>query len=177
MMSPTPQIMKKTVLILLASAGASFGQFVAGFGYAGIDADTQSAGLPDDVTLGVLYASFGYEIKPAQNDNVRIVPELRVGTGVSDDTILGADISVETFVSVSLRAELHQESTYVFVNPTFTSIDFEASGPGGTASATGEEFGVGVGVGYNFTETASAELYAEFYDGVTFYGVGGRFRF
>ena len=63
------------------------------------------------------------------------------------------------------------------MNPTLTVISVEATGPGGVASATAEEFGVGVGFGYNFTEIASAEVYAEFYDEVTFYGVGARFRF
>ena len=138
--------------------------------------DTQGV-LPDDINLGVLYGSLGYEIKPTQNDSFLLVPELRVGTGVTDDTIVGVDVEVETFVSVSLRAELHQGSAYFFVNPTYTSIKFEASAGGASASSTADEFGVGVGLGYNFTETASAEIYAEFYDDVTFYGIGARFRF
>ena len=167
--------MKKTILLLLATAGTSLGQIIAGFGYAGTEIDTQGL-ANDDITLGVLYGSLGYEIN-AQNDGFRFVPELRVGSGIEDDTILGVDLEVEYFVSLSLRAELHQNDAYFFVNPTFTVISVEASGFGGVASETTEEFGVGVGLGYNFTEIASAEVYAEFYDEVTFYGVGARFRF
>ena len=166
--------MKKTLLLLLATAGTSLGQVIAGFGYAGTEIDSQGLS-DDDITLGVFYASLGIENN--QNDGFRFVPELRVGSGIEDDTILGGDLEVEYFASLSLRAELHQNDAYVFVNPTFTVISFEASGGGAVASATAEEFGVGVGLGYNFTEIASAEIYAEFYDEVTFYGVGARFRF
>ena len=160
------------------------GQIIAGFGYAGTEIDTRDL-LGDDINLGVFYASLGTEIN-AQNDGFRLVPELRVGSGIEDDTILGADLEVEYFVSLSLRAEVHQNDAtdfflpaggYAFVNPTFTVISVEASGFGVVASETTEEFGVGVGLGYNFTEIASAEVYAEFYDEVTFYGVGARFRF
>lgn len=164
--------MKKTILLLLATAGTSLGQIIAGFGYAGTEIDTQGL-ANDDITLGVLYGSLGYEIK-AQNDVFRFVPELRVGSGIEDDSVLGVDLEVEYFASLSLRAELHQNDAYFFVNPTFSIFSVEARGVG---SETTEEFGVGVGLGYNFTEIASAEVYAEFYDEVTFYGVGARFRF
>ena len=176
--------MKKTLLLLLATAGTSLGQIIAGFGYAGTEFDSQGL-LNDDISLGVLYGSLGYEIN-TQNEGFRFVPELRVGSGIEDDTILGVDLEVEYFVSLSLRAEVHQNDAtdfflaagaYAFVNPTFSVISVEASTGGVVASETAEEFGVGVGLGYNFTEIASAEIYAEFYDDVTVCGVGGRFRF
>ena len=167
--------MKKTLLLLLATAGTSLGQIIAGFGYAGTEIDSQGLS-DDDITLGVFYASLGIEIN-AQNDGFRFVPELRVGSGIEDDTILGVDLEVEYFASLSLRAELHQNDAYFFVNPTFTVIGLEASSGAAVASEQSEEFGVGVGLGYNFTEIASAEIYAEFYDDVTVYGVGARFRF
>ena len=166
--------MKKTLLLLLATAGTSLGQIVAGFGYAGTEIDSQGLSN-DDITLGVFYASLGIENN--QNDGFRFVPELRLGSGLEGDTILGVELDVEYFVSLSLRAELHQNDAYFFVNPTFTVIGLEASSGAAVASEQSEEFGVGVGLGYNFTEIASAEVFAEFYDEVTFYGVGARFRF
>lgn len=169
--------MKKTLLLLLASAGASFGQFVAGFGYGGIELNPQPV-LPDDISLGVLYGSLGYEITPTGNESFKLVPEIRVGTGVSGDTIIGVvDIEVEHVISASLRAEFHQQNAYFFLNPAFTSIKYKASALGVSLSDTVEEFGVGVGLGYHFTESASAELHLEFYDDVTVYGIGARFRF
>ena len=167
--------MKKTLLLLLAMAGTSMGQIIAGFGYAGTEIDSQGLSN-DDITLGVFYASLGIEIK-TQNDGFRFVPELRVGSGIEDDTVLGDDLEVEYFASLSLRAELHQNNAYFFVNPTFSVISVETSGFGVVGPETTEEIGVGVGLGYNFTEIASAEVYAEFYEEVTVYGVGARFRF
>ena len=84
--------MKKTLLLLLATAGTSLGQIIAGFGYAGTEIDSQGLS-DDDITLGVFYASLGIEIN-AQNDGFRFVPELRVGSGIKDDTILGVDLEV-----------------------------------------------------------------------------------
>ena len=178
--------------MLLATAGTSLGQIIAGFGYAGTEIDV--SGDIGDFTLGVLYASLGTELN-TQNDDFRLVPELRVGSGTKDYSasvpgVLEGEVGIEYFVSLSLRAELHQNGTtdfflpagaYAFVNPTFTVISLEASGSlngvEGSLTTTTEEFGVGVGFGYNFTEIASAEIFAELYDDATFYGFGARFRF
>ena len=184
--------MKKTLLLLLAMAGSSMGQIIAGFGYADAEIDFPS-GI-DDITLGVFYASLGTEIY-TQSDDFRFVPELRVGSGTKDYSasvpgVLEGEVGIEYFVSLSLRAEVHQNDTtdfflpagaYAFVNPTFTVISLEASGSlngvEGSLTTTTEKFGVGVGLGYNFTEIASAEVYLEFYEDVTVYGVGAKFRF
>ena len=190
--------MKNILLLLLAMAGSSMGQIIAGFGYADAEIDLPS-GI-DDITLGVFYASLGTEIY-TQSDDFRFVPELRVGSGTKDysasvpvvvegEAGVLEGLGIEYFVSLSLRAEVHQNDTtdfflpagaYAFVNPTFTVISLEASGSlngvEGSLTTTTEKFGVGVGLGYNFTEIASAEVYLEFYEDVTVYGVGAKFRF
>ena len=167
--------MKKTLLLLLASAGASFGQVIAGFGYA--ESEFEINGASDDLNMGVLYGSLGYEFKISQNHDIRIIPELRIGTGVNDDHLAGVEADVESFVSLSVRAEYHHGNAFFFVNPSYTDIELELNAGGAKAEVNFDDYGVGVGIGYNFSETIAAELYAEFYDGVTFYGIGTRFRF
>jgi len=75
---------KKSAIALLAlsvslSASANWS---AGAGYMNLSSDTDGV----DISLNGIYGSVAYDFQMG-NENFSIVPELRIGTGLTDDTI------------------------------------------------------------------------------------------
>lgn len=137
-----------------------------------------------DISLGGIVGSLGYKIK--SGNNFYLIPEVRVGKGISDDSVsvLGVDVDVELdgFLALSLRGQFELDnSIYLFAAPTYANAEFTASASQGgrSASATEDswEFGVGGGAGYNFSKVVSAEVMYEQFDGTDVLSLGLKFNF
>lgn len=181
--------MEKLVLGMLLASGSltamaaenePSNNWVGGISY--INLSDEDDGL--DISLGGVVGSLGYKIK--SGNNFYLIPEVRIGTGISDDSVsyLGVDVDVELdgFLALSLRGQFELDNgVYIFAAPTYANAEFTASASQGgqSASATDDswEFGVGGGVGYNFTKTASAEVMYEQFDGTDVFSLGLKFNF
>ncbi|WP_371187289.1 outer membrane protein [Thalassotalea maritima] len=192
---------KKTMLAVLL-AGTSFASsanWVAGAGYMSFS-DSED-GI--DINLNAVIGSVGY--KYLINDNFSIVPELRLGFGLGDDTftfyeydyvvdaegdiVAGEPINsfivkteLERFFALSLRAEYDlKNGVYLFAVPSYANAKFKASASfmdeSFSASEDSWEFGLGAGAGYKFTDTVAAELSYEQYDGTDILNANIKFSF
>lgn len=105
-------MLKKSAAILAmsvisASASASW---VAGAGYTNLSLDGGG-------TLGALVASAGYRFPI--NEAVSVVPEVRVGFGIKDDS----GLELDNMYGIGVRGEYAMESgVYFFVAPTLTKF-------------------------------------------------------
>ncbi len=138
----------------------------------------------DDISLGGIVGSLGYKIK--SGDNFYIIPEVRIGTGISDDSFseLGVDVDVELdhFLALSLRGQFEFDNgVYLFAAPTYANAKFTASASQGSQSASvtddSWELGIGGGAGYSFNKTTSAEVMYEYFDGTDAISLGLKFNF
>ncbi len=153
---------------LIASVPAS-AQWVAGGGYVNLSDEDDFF----DVSLGGIYGSLGYLM--AQDGGFSFMPELRVGVGISDDTISGFDIELDSFIALSVRGQYDIDSNfYVYAAPSYARVELTASAFGMSASEDDWEFGVGGGFGYKFSEKGWLELSYETYDGTDAFSVGFR---
>ena len=109
--------MKKLVLgmllaspsfIVMAAESEPSTNWVGGISY--INLSDEDDGL--DVSLGGIVGSLGYKIK--SGDNFYLIPEVRIGTGISDDSVsyLGVNVDVELdgFLALSLRAQFELDN-------------------------------------------------------------------
>ena len=97
------------VLPLTASANWS-----AGAGYANLS-DSDDG---ESISLGVIYGAVAYEFTKA-GSNFSLMPELRLGTGVSDDKLYGAKVEVERFTALSVRGQYNYDNgVYLYVMPS-----------------------------------------------------------
>lgn len=150
--------------------------WVAGLSYSNFSADTNTS----DVNVGGLIASLGYKINTG--NNLYAIPELRIGTGITDDNVaIGAtnvNVKLDSFFSLSLRGQYEMNNgAYFFAAPSFSNADFTASNSVVSASADSWEFGLGGGLGYNFTKTTSAEVMYERFDDTDVLSFGLKFNF
>ncbi|WP_405226019.1 outer membrane beta-barrel protein [Lentisalinibacter sediminis] len=166
--------MKKLILaiaLLTVSVPAS-AQWVAGGGY--VNLSDEEDGL--EVDLGAIYGSIGYLIEG--EGNFSFLPELRLGFGIADDTVLGVDVEVDNFLALSVRGQYTFESgLYLFANPSYARLEVTASAGGFSVSEDDWEFGVGGGAGYKFTQQFWGELAYETYDGTDAWGIGFKYAF
>ena len=163
----------KTRFIIIAAIMAILSapvsaQFTTGLAYYHMDGD--------DITLGAIVGSVGYRIPI--NDSFSVIPEIRGGVGVKDDTFLGADIELDSLFGSALRLEfLLSESFYIHLTPSYVRYKVKASGSFVSISDTTDEFGIGGGLGFSFTENFSLEANYENIDGLDVIQLGARFSF
>lgn len=156
------------VLPLTASANWS-----AGAGYANIS-DSED-GI--DLSLGTVFGSIAYEFSQ-ENSPLSFVPELRIGTGVSDDKIDSIKIEVESFTAFSVRGQYNYDNgVYLYVMPSYTNLDLKASSGGVSVSDDDWEFGFGGGVGKKINDKTSIEASYESYDGTDVVTIGFKYAF
>jgi hypothetical protein len=173
---------KKTALAILI-AGTSFSSFanwVGGVSY--INVSDKEDGV--EISLGGISGTLGYKID--SDNNFYFMPEVSIGTGISDDsiTMLGVDVDVEmdSFIALSVRGQYDlNNSIYLFAAPSYANVKITASASQGSQSASATEdsweFGFGGGVGYKFNESTSAEFMYEQYDGVDILSFGVKLDF
>ena len=166
-------------LTAMAAENEPSNNWVGGISY--INLSDEDDGLA--ISLGGVVGSLGYKIK--SGNNFYLIPEVRIGTGISDDSVsypVDVDVELDGFLALSLRGQFELDNgVYLFAAPTYDNAEFTVtvSDGGQSASATEDswELGVGGGVGYNFTKTASAEVMYEQFDGTDVFSLGLKFNF
>ncbi|MEM6514005.1 MAG: outer membrane beta-barrel protein [Pseudomonadota bacterium] len=157
------------IFVLAAPVSA---QWVAGGGYVNLSDESEFF----DVSVGGIYASLGYLVE--SESGLTFLPEMRLGTGVADDTILGVDIELDSFFAFSVRGQFEFDSSfYVYAAPSYARVELTASAAGMSESEDDWEFGVGGGVGYKFSDKAWGELSYETYDGTDVFSIGFKVPF
>ena len=173
-----------TLLTLPLTAAANWS---AGAGYANIS-DNEDG---NDISLGVIYGAIAYEFAK-ENSPFSFVPELRIGTGVSDDEgrlmldggefaipeSINYKVEVERFTALSVRAQYNYDNgVYLYVMPSYANLDVKVSSMLESASDDSWEFGFGGGVGKKISDKASVEASYESYDGTDVLTIGFKYAF
>lgn len=152
--------------LLLFSLPAS-AQWVAGGGYINLSDDEDGV----DVSLGGIYGSIGYVIEG--EGEFYFLPEVRLGLGISDDTVFGVDVELDSFLAFSVRGQYDFESgLYLYAAPSYARAEFTASAGGLSVSDDDWEFGFGGGAGYKFSDTVWGEASYETFDGTDVFSLG-----
>ena len=168
---------KKTVialsLVCLPFTATQASEWVGGFGYSNVADNVGS----EDISVGFAYASIGYKVtKP--NNNFTLTPEIKYGTGVSNDKIGGVTVKVDNYYSFAVRGQYDYENNmYVYVVPSYAKFDIEASFQSVSSSASDSMFGYGAGVGYKFNDKASVETSYEYFKGTDVVSIGFKYSF
>jgi opacity protein-like surface antigen len=173
--------MKKIVIctLLAAMSGAASANWEIGVSYAQLKGEVASR----DITLGAIVGHLGYHKQ--LSESVTLVPRVRFGVGISDDTwraiVPGAsdvDISLDRFLSLDAKFQFQaSENVYLYVMPAYANAKLSASALGSSASDDNWEFGGGVGVGYSFSPKISVEASYEKFDGTDVLSIGFASRF
>ncbi|MBD3648838.1 MAG: outer membrane beta-barrel protein [Pseudomonadales bacterium] len=130
----------------------------------------------DDVSLGAITGSLGYRFDTTYQ-GFSVTPEVRIGLGINDDTYAGVDVELDSLYGFNVRAEWDLGQTYIFVAPSYTNVEVEASFGGITVSDDEWEFGGGLGFGYRLEQTIGLEVSYEVFDDVDVFSAGVRLDF
>ena len=152
-----------TLLVLTLPLTASANWSLGG-GYINLSDDSDDI----DVSLGGIYGSAAYTFK-TDSENFTVVPELRIGTGISDDSVDtyygDVDIELESFIALSLRAQYQvNERFYLYAMPSYANAELKASGFGRSETEDEWEFGYGAGAGFSISEEVNINFSYEMYD-------------
>lgn len=161
------KIIGMTLALMLSATG--WAQGVSGFSYTQIG--------DDDITVGALVGSVGYRFE--LNDNISLIPELRGGFGIKNDTFLGSEIKLKGLFAGALRAELQVgEPVYFFASASYGRYRVKANLlGGGSIDVADDESGFGGGIGFNVGDTGSIEVGYEDLGGLDAFSVGVRFEY
>ena len=156
---------------LLAISSMASAQWNFGAGYANYSESDEGV----EISVGALYASVGYEYV---SDKITFMPELRIGTGVTDDTVFDVNIEIDSFIAASIRGQYNvNESFGVFLQPSYGRLAVTASANGQSFSDDNWEFGFGGGASIKVSDTTSIEAFYESYDASDVLSVAVRFTF
>ncbi len=159
-----------SLLTLPLTAAANWS---AGAGYANLSAEDDGV----DVSLGAIYGSVAYEFMQ-KDSNISLMPELRIGTGVSDDTIGSVKVEVESFTAISFRGQYNYDNgVYLYLMPSYANLDLKASLNGNSITEDDWEFGFGGGVGKKINDKTRIEASFESYDDTDVFTVGFKYSF
>jgi opacity protein-like surface antigen len=159
------------VSLLAASSFASAEGWSFSGGYANYMED--DAGV--DISLGAIYASAGYTYNSGK---MSFMPELRLGFGVSDDSIQGIDIEIDTLLIASIRGQYNVTENFgVFLQPSYGRLEATASSNGFSVTEDEWEFGFGGGASFQISESSSIEAVYEAFDEADVLSVGFRTTF
>lgn len=168
-LKPRKEIMyKKLAAVIALSSVPMFAsaQWVSGVNYSQFDWES--------VSLGVIGASIGYKM-PTESA-FSVTPQFRLGMGISDDSIGGVDVEIDTFMALSAKGQYDFSPVfYGFIEPSYGKAEMSASGFGDVESDW--EFGIGGGVGYSFTDFVAAEVQYETYDETDVLSLNLRFSY
>ena len=148
-----------TAFTLLTAASLSNAQ---GWSFSGGYANYMEDDAGIDVSLGALYASAGYTYN---SGNLSFMPEVRLGLGVTDDSIQGVDVEIDSLVIASIRGQYNVTDRFgVFLQPSYGRLEATASFNGSSVTEDEWEFGVGGGAAFQISESSSIEAYYEAFD-------------
>jgi hypothetical protein len=161
-----------TVVSLLVTSSLALAGWTVGGGYTNYSDDD---GDGSSISLGAVYGSAGYQY---QSGSITYMPELRLGTGVKDDTLYGVGIEIDSFIAASFRAQFDASDKFsIFIQPSYARLEITGSYQGESVSSSDWEFGVGGGASYRLNERASIEAVYEVFDGTDVISVGFRTSF
>lgn len=179
--------MKKVVLGLWLASSSMFAlgaenaeqsTWVGALSYANMSEDADGV----DISLGAIVGSVGYKQRAAEG--LYVVPELRVGFGLSDDRLIiygvSVDAKLDRFIALSLKTQYEfNNGLYVFAVPSYANAKFSAKASYLNQSVSDDswELGLGVGAGYKLGSTTFAEVGYEQFDGTDVLSIGVRFNF
>lgn len=137
----------------------------------------------DDFDLGAVVGSIGYRVPVT--DTFYVVPEVRAGFGVGDDTSIfeGARATAEIDklwgFSSRFQYEAADSGFFIFGVVSYVNYELELEVPafGFSESDDSWEFGYGFGGGYMITRFVGAEATYERVDSENVFTVGVRFNF
>jgi hypothetical protein len=132
------------------------------------------------VDLGAIVGSAGYRLEVA--DRFYLVPEVRVGFGVSDDRVnvegFNVKAEIERLWGFSNRFQYEFDTgAYLFGVASYVNYKLKASAAGFSESDDSWEAGFGAGAGFMFTPLVGGELSYERVDGEDVFTAGLRFNF
>jgi hypothetical protein len=165
--------MGKPLLIIVTTAGLlastpARAEPVIGLGFRHLDLDNH----PEYGALEIADLSVGYRFD--RGDGLSLTPELRIGSGLTDNAVNGAP---DSFYGFGLRGEIESANTYLFLNPTYTRYD-PSLGLGDTTATSPEwESGVGVGAGVRVGRHFVLEIGYEKYKRADSVGLAFRVEF
>lgn len=169
----TKGLLSVTILLLgLCSSISAWGQGTFGVSYAQID--------DSDIGVGALVSSVGYRYE--LSDSFALVPEIRGGIGIKDDSYAGINVKLKGLAAAALRTELKfSDHVYNFGAISYGRYRFKVSVPG-TGSDTGasNDVGYGGGLGFSFSgspDSVRLEIGYEDIDSVGIFSAGLRYRF
>ena len=143
------------------------------------------------VDFGALGFTAGYRFEIYEN--IRLVPEVRIGVGVGGDTVttdfatnVQSDFEINDYFGVAVRGEyIFTDDIYAYGVLSYQNIELKVDGvrtagqpiPFGSISSSETDLGVGAGVGWQITERNAVEASYENIDGSDLFTVGYRFNF
>ena len=138
----------------------SFGCFAESYGGVSILAiDYEETGFSEEAELTAVYGRMGGFF------NENFSGEVRVGAGIGDDTIYGADLSLESMFGAYLRGGVQAGVFYPYVIIGYTRGELEASIPGYSISDSESDTSFGFGVDISFGEKIKGNVeYMDYLD-------------
>jgi opacity protein-like surface antigen len=156
--------------LLTATSLASAGWTVSG-GYVNYNEDDEGI----DISVDAVYASVGYEY---ESGNMVFMPEIRLGTGVGDDNVMGVEVEIDSVFAASIRGQYNiTEQFAVFLQPSYARIEATARFEGQSVTEDDWEFGFGGGAAFKVSKSFSIEAIYENYDNSDVVSIGARYTF
>lgn len=168
-------MLKKTAiaLSLICLPLTASAQWLAGTGYVHFSEDFGR----DDLSLAAVYGSLAYKIDNSGHP-FTFMPELRLGTGVSDDRAYGVKVEINRYIAISARGQYdYSNGVFVFVTPSYANLDLDFTNGDYSGSEDDWEFGIGAGVGYALNEKITLEASYDRFDDTDAFGVGIKYAF
>lgn len=166
--------MKKTLVAAILMAATSAAQASTW----NISAGATSFDIDDSISIKSMQVGVGYEVKSA-NSNWSFLPELRLGTGLGDESLMGVDVEIDRLVSFSARGNYQvNDLVGVYVQPAYTKLTIGYDGYGMSESEDSDwELGVGAGVTVSVGSNSRLEFGYDRYDDADALTVGYRYKF
>jgi hypothetical protein len=155
--------------LLLASVANA--QLTGSVGYTHVD---------EDVSVGALQGTFGFRLPVLEGaaGTGFLIPELRAGVGINDDTVAGVKFEIDNYYGIAPRFQYEADGgVYGFVQTSYVNYKVKGSQMGISVSDSSWEFGAGLGVGMIFTDVLGAELSWERVDSADVFNLSLRFGF
>ena len=170
--------MKKYIIAIIFTlfAAPALANWTMGVAYSNLSFSDD----PDDLSFNVATLNIGYVYR-GEGSQFSFMPEIKVGTGVGDETIRtsGVDVKLEIdrAIAFTVRGSYDVNDYFtVFLQPSYTNVELTGSLQGISASEDTTEFGVGGGVSFNFG-ASSLEFIYEDIDDVSVVTAGYRYHF
>lgn len=159
------------VVSLLLSSGAA-AQVTGSVGYSNFDFD--------GISLGALQGTVGYRfpVMEGAGGTGYVIPELRLGFGVGDDSFMGGKVEIDNYIGGAARFQYEADNGfYGFLQASMVNYEMKWSYQGFSGSDSDTEFGIGLGGGMYFTDMMGIELSYENVDEADVINISLRLEF